>query len=415
MIVWLIRDLEPIPSEPGNRRLMRMGMLAQALAGAGHTTRWITSSFDHYQKRQRAPRAQEIVPQPGLTITVLPGPGYRKNLSLGRIRHNRVFAKAFARFAKTTSERPDIIVTDIPTTEAAASAVAFGKTNGIPTVLSIRDLWPDFFTDHLPALLRPLARLALVPLERQARFACANATSLVGISPAYLEWGRKKGARAPAPTDRIFPLGYAPRPAPQNAVARSILDRIGVRPDARVVAFIGSWGHTYDLPLVLETARTLSDRSDIQFVIAGDGPQASALVPHFAELPNVRLPGWLDADDIAIVLRRADIGLLPYRADAPQGLPNKAFEYLAYGAYQIATIAGELEPFYRETAAGRALAQPDAEALAAAIVSALSDPEITSSRATRVAYFGNHFDAGRVYSQMVDHIVAMAASGPSNR
>ncbi|GGA41017.1 glycosyltransferase [Pelagibacterium lentulum] len=407
MIVWLIRDLEPIPTDPGDRRLMRMGMLAQALARAGHSTRWITSSFDHYQKRQRSPRAQEIAPQPNLTITVLPGPGYRENISLARIRHNRVFAKAFAHFARTAPERPDVIVTDIPTTEAAAAAVAFGDAHGIPTVLSIRDLWPDFFADHMPSILRPVARLALYPLERQVRFACAKATSIVGISQGYHDWGLEKGGRMSSPNDRIFPLGYAPRTDIDSAAASAFLERIGVRDTSRVVAFIGSWGHTYDLPLVLEAVKR-PILKDALFVIAGDGPQADVLRPQFSALPNVVAPGWIDAAEIAAILRRADVGLLPYRPDAPQGLPNKAFEYISAGTYQIATIKGELETFYNETDGGRALDRPDPDTFASAIASALSDPDIARRRPERVEQFERHYHADVIYGAFVAHIETIA-------
>lgn len=410
MFVWIVRDLEPIPTDPGERRLMRTGMLARELARQGHRVRWFTSSFDHYQKRQRAPRRQDVVIDANLEITVLPGPGYRRNISLARIWHNRSFARAFADAAQKSSERPDIILTDIPTTEAAAAAIAFADKQGIPTVLSVRDLWPDFFADHLPEPLRPLARLALLPMERQARFACAKATSLIGISPAYLDWGRKKGKRTPARPDAVFPLGYAASPRADRETDEAILARIGIRPDAAIVAFIGSWGHTYDLRLVLEVARLFDAQADVQFVIAGDGMQSEVLRPQFARLSNVLLPGWISAEEIAVILRRAEIGLLPYAQNAPQGWPNKCFEYLAYGTFQIATIEGELDSFYRQTRGGITLAKPDATGLAQAIRTALAATDRVSARAERIAYFEVHLDADAIYGRMAVHI-AQVASG----
>ena len=55
--------------------------------------------------------------------------------------------------------------------------------------------WPDFFVDYLPAPLRPFARPLMLPLDRQAQFATRHTTSLIGISPGYLDWGRQKGQR----------------------------------------------------------------------------------------------------------------------------------------------------------------------------------------------------------------------------
>lgn len=415
MIVWLVRDLEPIPADPGDRRIMRAGMLAQALARRGHETRWITSSFDHYLKRQREPQQGEISPEPNLTIRVLPGPGYSSNISLARIWHNRAFAKSFERFARSVSKYPNVIIADLPTTEAAASAVAFGKTRGIPTIVSIRDLWPDFFVDYVPPPLRVFARIATSPLENQARLACRDATSLVGISPSYLRWGQRKGHRKSEAEDRIFPLGYARRVIKDPAKARAVLDRIGVGDGAFVVSFIGSWGQTYDLQLVLDAARALVKHENIRFVIAGDGAQAQALRADFAELPNVSLPGWLDADEIAIVLHTSSVGLLPYRRSAPQGWPNKAFEYLAYGVYQIATIESEVSSLYAQVeGSGEILGSPDAANLVSAIVKVLNDPRILGNRKARIAAFMKKYDADVVYEEFVDHVTHLALQDRRN-
>ncbi|HZY67439.1 MAG TPA: glycosyltransferase, partial [Devosia sp.] len=247
--IWLVRDLEPLPTDPGNRRLMRAGMLAQALARRGHEVTWFTSSFDHYAKRQRAESDEILLPEPRLTVRVFRGPGYRRNVSLARIRHNRDFARRWAQYAHASAERPDILVTDIPTTEGAAAVIRFGIQNRIPTVLSIRDLWPDFFLDYIPAPLRPLGRPFVLPLERQVRFATAGATSLLGISDEYLLWGQRKGNRLPSERDRVFPLGYDARPVPDPSTVDAFRARLGIG-DRTVVAFVGSWGRTYNLELV---------------------------------------------------------------------------------------------------------------------------------------------------------------------
>jgi glycosyltransferase involved in cell wall biosynthesis len=402
--IWLVRDLEPIPTDPGDRRLMRAGMLAEALARRGHATTWFTSSFDHYQKRHRTDRDQTLTPQPNLTIEVFASRGYARNISLGRIAHNRGFAERWRRFAEASAALPDLIVTDIPTTEIAEAAVRFARARGIPTVLSIRDLWPDFFVDYLPRPLRPIARPFVLPLVRQVQFATAHATSLVGISDDYLAWGRAKGGRASGGLDRVFPLGYAARPRPDAAALDAFRQRLGLG-DRTLVSFVGSWGHTYDLDLVRTTAERLASRADIAFVVAGDKDTQPALRDAFARLPNVTLAGWLSADDIALLLSVSAIGLLPYRPDAPQGLPNKVFEYLAYGAYQLATLEGEIGRFYEETGAGRAVGRDLAEAIPAALPLAL-DP---GKRAARLALFDAHYAADAVYGAMVDHIEAVAA------
>lgn len=380
---------------------MRAGMLAAALAARGHETVWFTSSFDHYQKRQRPGGDQTIAAAPNLTIEVLVGPGYSSNVSLRRIAHNRHFAHRWRDYAEASAAPPDILLPDLPTTQEAQAVVEFGRKNGIPTVLSIRDLWPDFFLDYLPAPLRPLARPFVGVLDAQARYACANATSLVGISDDYLYWGRKKGARSANDLDRVFPLGYAARPQPDAAAVSAFRENLGVG-DKPIVSFVGSWGRTYDLELVRAAA---AQHSELAFVVTGDKDTQPALRDAFARLPNVVLTGWLSADDIALLVSASAIGLLPYQPNAPQGLPNKVFEYMAYGAYQLATLEGEIGRFYADTGAGQAVGRDLAAAIPAALRIALNPLK----RAERTALFERRYSADAVYGGLVDHIERVAA------
>ncbi len=403
MNIWVIRDLEPIPTDPGGRRLMRAGMLSLALAARGHATTWFTSTFDHYQKRQRAAADATIPAAPNLTVEMFRAPGYVRNISIGRIRHNRAFAARWRDYA-ARARRPDVLVTDIPTTETAAAVAAFGAEQNIPVVLSIRDLWPDFFTDYLPPMLRPLARPFIWPLERQARLAAGKASSIVGISEDYLHWGLKKAGRSRLPADRVFPLGYAALPRPDAAALAAYRERLTIAPEAQIVSFVGSWGSTYDLDLLLATARELSSRPEIVLVVAGNTESRPHLATALRAQPNVRVADWLSATDIAALVSLSAMGILPYKAAAPQGLPNKVFEYMAYGAYQVAVLGGEIEQFYAETKTGRTSAG-NAPALAAAIVESLP---MGQDRAGRIALFTERYSAAVVYAQMAAHIEAMA-------
>ena len=403
MRAWVVHDSEPIPDDPGGRRPMRAGMLAAALAARGHETVWFTSDFDHYQKRRRPGGDQTIAAGPNLTIEVLAGPGYSRNVSLRRIAHNRHFAQRWRAYAAASEAPPDILLPDLPTTQEADAVVTFGRENGIPTVLSIRDLWPDFFLDYLPTPLRPLARPFVGVLDAQARSACAHATALVGISEGYLAWGRAKGNRPTNELDRVFPLGYAAQPQPDDAAIAAFRDRMGLG-DKPIVSFVGSWGRTYDLELVRAAAQ---GNPNLGFAITGDKDTQPALRDAFARLPNVVLTGWLSAEDIAVLVCASAIGLLPYQPNAPQGLPNKVFEYMAYGAYQLATLEGEVGRFYAETGAGQAVGRDLSAAIPAALRIALNPIK----RAERIALFERRYSADAVYGGMVDHIERVAALG----
>lgn len=409
MNVWVLRDLEPLPIDPGGRRLMRAGLLSRALAEAGHQTTWIVSNFDHYRHRMRPMEPGEIGLSENLRIRMLAGPGYRRNIGLARIRHNRCFARAFLDFARASPDLPDVLVTDIPTTEAAAAAIGFARERGIASVLSIRDPWPDSFATHLPPVLGPVAPLLIAPFQRQVRIACAHATSLVGTSRSYLDWALRKGARTPSDTDAVFPLAYMPPRGITEEETREQLATWGIDPDRRVVSFVGSWGKSVDLGLVAETARRLADRRDWTFVIAGAPPGPAAGSSPFDHLPNVVLTGWIDARQIAILLGRSDIGLLPYAAHASQSLPNKFFEYMAHGCFQLSTLPGETAQFYERSGTGRRI-PGTAAAFAEAIIRRLDGGD--GQPRDRIAReFARHYSAREIHDGMVRHIEGIVAHG----
>ncbi|AVX06120.1 hypothetical protein MXMO3_03617 (plasmid) [Maritalea myrionectae] len=404
MKIWVVRDLEPLQTDANNPRPMRAGMLAMTLAKRGHEVVWFTSSFNHYSKLHRCTQDCTIEIVPGLKAQVFKCLGYKSNISLRRVAHNYQFAHKFSRYCSrmADSELPDVILADLPTTEAAKSAVKFGRKHSIPTILSIRDLWPDFFLRFLSPISRVPAYLGLAPMRYQVRYACANTTSLVGISKAYLAWGQAKGARVDTSNDRVFPLG-APKPITLSAASvEENLRLLSIDSSKTLVVFIGSWGKTYDLEFLKNICLAMSKSKDIQFVIAGDYESQPELAKELASLENTVLPGWLNSEQISAVLTRATIGLLPYMETAPQGLPNKVFEYYAYGVFQIAFLEGEVSNFYKETNAGLALTNRSMDYVCAEL-----SKQIAVAKARKEALragFEKDFSADVVYTRMCMHI-----------
>jgi glycosyltransferase involved in cell wall biosynthesis len=182
-----------------------------------------------------------------------------------------------------------------------------------------------------------------------------------------------------------------------------------------VVSFVGSWGATYDLSLVLQAARRLRDRKDITFAIAGDSSTRPDVMRGFQELPNVRLLGWIDKNQVAALLSRSEVGLLPYVTNAPQGLPNKIFEYMAYGAFQISTLPGEAKDLLQQTGTGLSIPSSSSSDFAQAIEAVVDDANALEKRDQRAAVFEARFDARQVYRELVDHIISVGKKGNARR
>ena len=60
----------------------------------------------------------------------------------------------------------------------------------------------------MPDFLRVFARLALWGQFKAIRKACQNATGLIGITTAFLQWGLNYAERSRNKYDAVYPLAY---------------------------------------------------------------------------------------------------------------------------------------------------------------------------------------------------------------
>src|ERR1700677_3004864 len=97
MKIWIVETGEPLPiAVDRDTRKLRAGMVSDALCDAGHSVYWWATTFDHFHKRERLSALQTIAVNPLLTIRLLHSRGYRHNVSLARLWHNRSIAGHFA-------------------------------------------------------------------------------------------------------------------------------------------------------------------------------------------------------------------------------------------------------------------------------------------------------------------------------
>ena len=424
MRVWLLQRAEPTPHDnDGAQRLLRTGILARTLIAAGHQVTWFTSTFDHYNRRQRYDADRRVAVEPGYDVHYLHGPSYRRNISLGRVRNHTTVARRFAAFAAETTERPDIVVASIPTAELALAGVKFGRTHGIPVVLDIRDLWPDVFYDVLPGFLKPLVHLATHSMRRALEQATRDATAIIGLTGGFLDWGLERGGRTRGPDDRVFFMGYQgkKRVDADPVAAGRFWDELGVRhdPATLTVAFIGTLGFVADFDPVFEAARILqADGVPVRFIICGDGARRAKIETAAAELPNVVFPGWVTEDRIQALFDRAEIGLTPYieSTNFILNVTNKPAEYMS-GGWAIANSLdrGALQTLLSERDCGFSYGG-SGRTLATKLARLALDPDLLEGLRQRArGTFAELFHGESVYGEMVTYLEEVARKAAGER
>lgn len=411
MNIWLLQTGETMPI--GDQvRPMRTSLLARELAARGHAVTWWTSAFEHQRKTMVFARDTVVPLGPNLSLRVIRGTGYRRNVSLARYVDHAVVARKFRRQAEREN-KPDIIVASLPCHQLAHQAVEYARDHGIPVIVDVRDLWPEVFLSPVPGPAKGLARGLLRWEFARTHRALAGATGLVAVSQGYLDWAVKNANRARSTRDAVFFHGYRKQPADASAdvSASRVPAWLRGRETAKVFAFVGTFGVSYELNLVLQVAeRVARVRPDALFVVGGTGQQTEALARQAAQLPNVILPGWIDANEIRELLAQAYAGLVPCKS-VDDTLPNKPFEYLASGLPLISSLEGEMRQLIDHYGLGMNYRVGDVEGLYAAVMELLEDParrESISINARRFAATQGNADV--LYAAYANHIEVVAAA-----
>lgn len=160
---------------------------------------------------------------------------------------------------------------------------------------------------------------------------------------------------------------------PKNGNYRA---KLGVSADSIVVLFSGTLGGKQGLMVIPEAAKLLEARTDITFVVCGDGVMKPQLEIAAAGLPNVRFMPLQPSGRVSDLLGMADIHLLPQSPDAADlVLPSKLSGMLASGRPVIATCRQGTEISEIVSKCGLVVPPENSEELARAITKLADNPE----------------------------------------
>jgi len=349
---------------------------------------------------------QEVTLSPGLSLQVLRGCGYTKNVSLRRYTDHVWISRKF-RVSSMMFEKPDVIVSCMPCHHLSYEAVRYAKLHRIPIVIDVRDLWPDIFLSGVrQPVVKALGRLALHHDFSRLRYLLKEADSVVAVSQGYLDWALHRAGKQAGPLDKVYYLGYQRRKAAPYHGSR-LPDGLRDLRNRPTLLFIGTFGLSYDLRLLLEVARDpkLAEMTGIRFILAGTGQQEVVLRQEARDLNNVVFTGWLGGQEIMELMRCGQAGILPYVPDAPQGIPNKCFEYLAAGLPLISSLQGEMSNLIEKHKLGLNYRPGDRESLSAVLRRFFADGPLRDELTKNASlFFDRYGSADSIYAGYAQHI-----------
>ena len=268
-------------------------------------------------------------------------------------------------------ERYDLVHAHWLVPNAVALAGA-GWTRRVPLAIGLHG--SDVFLAERRAL-RPFARRVL----GQARLVTGCSAELVR---------RVCALGFPAARARVIPYGvdattFAPRPE-RRTLWR---ERLGIPAAAPLVLGVGRMVTKKGFQeLVAVLPRLLAERPDLHVVLAGDGdllPELRAAA--VAHAGRVHFPGAVYRDALPDLFRAADLFVLPAvhdRAGNVDGLPNVILEAMASGLAVVASAVSGIPAVVEDGGTGLLVPERDREALAAALLRLLGDPERRAAMGT---------------------------------
>ena len=264
-------------------------------------------------------------------------------------------------------EGVDLVHAHLPL--AGVVARMAGRLAGVPVI----------YTEHnLQERYHPLTRRANALTWRWQSRVVAVSGEVAGSIERHLE---RHGPRVPV---RVVLNGIeVDRPAPDPARVSSLRRALDLPSEAPVVGTVAVLRRQKRLDLWLEAARRLlAGRSDIRFVIVGDGPLRRELEAETERLglsSTVRFAGL--QEDVAPYLALFDLFLI---SSEFEGLPLALLEAMAAGVPVVATAVGGIPEAIAADREGLLVPFGHPGALADAVGPLLDDPS-RRSRLVRAA------------------------------
>lgn len=270
------------------------------------------------------------------------------------------------------TERPDVLHAHSPVLNAFPALKA-GRRYGLPVVYQIRAFWEDAAVDHGTTTEGSLRYRATARAEEMA---CARADALVTICQGLRDDLARRGLDmtkttiVPNAVDiEQFPLL---NPADRNL---ALADRLGLRPQDRVIGFIGSFYAYEGLDLLIAALAHLP--ADVRLLLIGGGPEEQrlrGLAAPWAE--RVIFGGRIPHDQVRGAYALLDVLAYPRKSMRLTELvtPLKPLEALAMGLPVVASDVGGHRELLRDGHTGWLFPAGNPQALATAIMICLGDP-----------------------------------------
>lgn len=325
----------------GEKGYTRFRYLCEFLVKKGYEVDLITTTFQHWEKKQRDLESVDQKSYP-FGIKFIYEPGYRKNIDLRRVRSHKIAAENLRKLLEKEGDY-DLIYAEIPPNDVALAAAEYAHRNKIPFVADVNDLWPEAM--RMVFDIPIVSDLLFYPLKRDAEKVYSLISGVIGTSDEYRDrpfLNQKRDVLK----ETVYvgnEISVFDREAEQHA------DEVQKEEGTFWVTYAGTIGTSYDIRTMVLAAEELmkQGKTKIRFQILGDGPTREMLenLAKERKIQNVKFTGYVPYEQMAAYLVKSDVLINSFVRKAPQSIVTKIGDYLAAGKPMINTC---MSPEFRK-------------------------------------------------------------------
>lgn len=294
----------------------------------------------------------------------------------------------------------DLVVTSSPSMFLGPVALVLARLKGALFVWDLRDVTWELAGEVMG---RTRSERVAIAVLRSLMWGTARRSDILVAATEGIERLAREAGVEPR---RILTV--------ENGISETLLAemrsvREQVTNERPVVTYVGLLGIAQQLAVLVDVAQRMSD---VEFLIAGEGPQRTALEARARNLGlnNVHFLGYLAPKDLPELCRKSDV-MFAQLVDSPTlnrtARPTKLLEYMAAGRPVVYAGHGAAAALVAQARAGVCVPPGDSDAIVQAIGHLLSDSVRRAELGGNAAVF---VDGLRSREQRMRELVSMLAS-----
>jgi len=312
---------------PYHGMVYRNYYLAKEWVKQGHNAIIISSS--NFHNFHSPPKCKGLFTQEfidGIEYWWVRMPPYSQSKSLGRLFSIFLFPLLLLLFPFRKISKPNTIIVSGPPHVPIINAWIWSRFTAATLVYEVRDIWP--LTIQKLGGVKAWHPIILVFsfFERMAYLLSDRVVSVLVLAYRHFEQKGMLPAKFAFISNGIELSSYLVTP---NETGKKIAE---ISQNKFTIIYAGSFGIANHLDQLMDVAESLKDRTDVAFILLGNGPHKDNLISRMKGNSSVYFFPHVPKEQIPYILRQANIGFIGFvKTDLYKfGVsPNKIFDYMA--------------------------------------------------------------------------------------